>query len=194
MQSTPTFLEGQSRYGLLFWLRTAAWVLVAGAVSPPALAQMPADSAAGEKMEAQSAPDSATPPGAASHSEPAGPATWNKRRAAPTGVEAQLRRLAADLKLDAAQQAKIRPILVARSEEMQRLQHDTRLTPAERRQRALAIGDRSADQIRAQLTDAQRAQYIRPRTVTTVAQAGPAPKRGATATPAMSAPRKGATP
>ena len=107
-------------------------------------------------------------------------------------MDAQLRRLAVDLKLDAAQQAKIRPILVARSEQMQRLQHDAQLTPAERRQRALAVGDRSAEQIRAQLTEAQRAQYIRPRAATTVAQAGPAGRRGGMATPPATAPGKGA--
>jgi hypothetical protein len=120
------------------------------------------------------------------------PASWNRRRSAPTGVDGQLRRLAADLKLDAAQQAKIRPILVARNEQMQRLQQDKLLTPAERRQRALAIGDRSADQIRAQLTDAQRAQYIRPRAATAVAQAAPPAKRGGMAVPPAPAPGKGA--
>ena len=99
---------------------------------------------------------------------------------------------AADLKLDAAQQAKVRTILVARSEQMQALQHDTRLTPAERRQRVLAIGDSSAEQIRAQLTDAQRAQYIQPRAATAVAQAGPAGRRGALAVSPATAPGKGA--
>jgi hypothetical protein len=122
------------------------------------------------------------------------PAPWNRRRKAPTGADAQLQRLAADLKLDAAQQAKIRPILVARNEQMQRLQQDKLLTPAERRQRVLAIGDRSAEQIRAQLTDAQRAQYIRPRAATAVAQAGPALRRGGMAARSTSAPSKGAAP
>jgi hypothetical protein len=194
MQSTATFFEGQSRRSrdeLLCWFRTAAWVVVAGVVSPSALAQVPADSAAGENTEAASEPLRAAGPDTAAHSEPDGPASWNRRPKAPTGVDAQMKRLAADLKLDAAQQAKIRPILVARSEQMQRLQHDTKLTPAERRQRVLAIGDRSAEQIRAQLTEAQRAQYIQPRVAVAEAQAGPAVRRGGTPAPSTTAPSKG---
>ena len=147
MQSTATFFEGQPRPcrdGLLCWVRAAAWVVVAGAVWPAALAQVPADPATGDKTEAASEPQNAAGPDTASQSEPDVPAPWNRRRKAPTGADGQLRRLAADLKLDAAQQAKVRTILVARSEQMQNLQHDTQLTPAERRQRVLAIGDRSA--------------------------------------------------
>lgn len=197
MQSTATFFEGQPgpfRDGLLSWFRAAAWVVVAGAVSPSALSQVPADSTAGEKTEAASEPQRAAGPDTASHSEPDVPASWNRRRSAPTGVDGQLRRLAADLKLDAAQQAKIRPILVARNEQMQRLQQDKLLTPSERGQRVLAIGDRSAEQIRAQLTDAQRVQYIRPRAATAVAQAGPTVRRGGMAAPPTPAPSKRAAP
>ncbi|NML44466.1 hypothetical protein HHL11_11940 [Ramlibacter sp. G-1-2-2] len=194
MQSTATFFESQSRPsrdGMLRWIRAAAWVVLAGAVSLGALAQAPADATAGEKTEAPSEPQGAAGPGAMSHAEEAsGP--WNKRPKAPTGVDGQLKRLAIDLKLDAAQQAKIKPILVARSEQMQRLQQDTQLTPTERRQRALAIGDRSSEQIRAQLTDAQRAQYIQPRAAT-VAQAGPPGKRSGMP-PATATPGKGVTP
>jgi hypothetical protein len=197
MQSIATFLEARprpSRDGLLCWFRAAAWVVVAGAVSPSALAQVPAGSTAGEKTEATSEPQRAAGADTASHSEPDVTAPWNRRRRAPTGVDGQLRRLAADLKLDAAQQAKVRPILVARSEQMQRLQHDKLMTPAERRQRVLAIGDSSAEQIRAQLTDAQRAQYIGPRAATAVAQAEPAVRRGGMAAAPTPAPRKGARP
>lgn len=198
MQSSARIFQGQPRVcrdGLLYWLRAAAWVVVAGAVSPSALAQVPTeDSTPGEKTEAASEPQKAAGPATAAHSEPDGPSSLNRRPKAPTGVDAQLKRLAADLKLDAAQQAKIRPILVARSEQMQRLQHDTQLPPAERRQRALAIGDRSAEQIRAQLTAAQRAQYIGPRGATAMAQAGPAVRRSGMAPPPSAAPSKGATP
>lgn len=194
MKSSATFLEGQPRSscgGLPGWFRAAAWVVVAGSVSP-ALAQAPADSTAGEKKQASGEPQGTAGPDSASHSAPDVPAHWNRRRSVPPGVDGQLRRLAADLKLDAAQQAKIRPILLARSEQMQRLQHDTHLTPAERRQRVLAIGDRSAEQIRAQLTDVQRAQYVQPRAATPVAQAGAAGRRGGMAVPPATAPGKGA--
>ena len=195
MQSIAMFLEGPPRpspAGLLYWLRAAAWVVAAGAVPPSALAQVSPDSAAGETAQPASEPQQAA--GTASQSEPDGPAQWNRRRTTPHGADAQLRRLAADLKLDAAQQAKVRTILVARNEQMQRLQHDTQLTPAERHQRVLAIGDQSAEQIRAQLTDAQRAQYIRPRAATPVAQAGAAGRRGGMAAPSPAAAAgKGAT-
>ena len=198
MQSSASFFQGQprsSRDGVLCWLRAAAWLVVAGAVSPSVLAQAPADSAAGEKTEAASEPPTSAAPDTASPSEPSsGPATWNRRPKASTGVDAQLKRLAVDLKLDAAQQAKIRPILIARNEQMQRLQQETKLPPPERRQRALAVGDHSAEQIRAQLTEAQRAQYIGPRTTTVVAQAGPTMRRSGMAPPPATAPKKGAAP
>lgn len=194
MQSIATFVESPprlSRNGLPWWLRVAAGVLVAGAVSSAALAQGSAGSTAGEKTQAASESVTAGAPDAASQSAPGAPAQWNRRPRPASGVDGQLRRLAADLKLDAAQQAKVRTILVARSEQMQALQHDTRLTPAERRQRVLAIGDSSAEQIRAQLTDAQRAQYIQPRAATALAQAGPAGRRGAMAASPATAPAKG---
>ena len=197
MQSIPTFFEDQPRLSgarLLCWFRTAAWVVVAGAVSPWAHAQAPADSPTAEKIEAASEPQRAAAPETASHTEPGVPAQWNRRRTTAPGPDAQLRRLTADLKLDSAQQAKVKPILVARNDQMHRLQQDTRLTPAERRQRALAIGDQSAEQIRAQLTDAQRALYVQPRVTTTVAQAGPAGRRGGMAASPATAPNKGAKP
>src|SRR6478736_4940188 len=101
MQSLATFLEGQpqpSRDGLLCWLRAAAWVLAAGAMSSSALAQGNADPAAGDKTEAASVPQGAAAPDTASHSEPDASGPWNRRRPAPTGVDGQLRRLTADLK------------------------------------------------------------------------------------------------
>jgi hypothetical protein len=198
MQSTTTFSAGQPRPrrdAMLSWFQAAVWVVFAGAMSPPALAQASADPTDGEKTEAPSEPEGAAAPEAAPRSEPQSepdrPTSWNRPRTAPTGVDGQLRRLTADLKLDASQQAKVRPILVARNEDLQRLQRDTQLTPAQRRERTLALGDRSAEQIRALLTDAQRAQFVGPRGATPVAQAGTTGRRrGAAASTA--APVKGA--
>jgi hypothetical protein len=196
MQSIATLFQlqpGRSHHGSPCWFRAAAFVVLAGALSASALAQMPADSTADEKTEAASEPPTAAGHDAASQSQPEGPASWNRRRTAATGVDGQLQRLTTELKLDAAQQAKIRTILVARSEEIKRLQRDTALTLAERRQRALAIGDRSAEQIRAQLTEAQRARFVQPRATTAVAQAGATGRRGGTAAPpAKALPAKGA--
>lgn len=194
MQSSATFFEGQPRPsgdGLLCWLRAAAWVVVIGALSPSVLAQAAAESAIGENMQPASEPQGPAAPGAAPQSEPDAPVTSSRRRSTPTGVDAQVRRLTADLNLDPTQRAKIRPILVARSEDMQRLRQDTQLTPAQRRERTLAVGDRSADQIRAVLTDAQRAQFVQPRG-TVVAQGGLAGRRGGMAAPRTTSPVKGA--
>ena len=184
MQRTKDAFYGPAwplRSDLLRWLRTAAWVAAAGAATPTALAQAPADPGTTEQPAPSAEPADAAQPNAASEaaSEPA--SAWNRRRTAPVGVDGQLSRLAADLKLDAGQQAKIRPILVAQREQMQRLQRDTPPAPAERQQRILALGDRTADQIRAQLTDAQRAQYIQPRAAPVVAQAPSSAKRSAAA-------------
>jgi hypothetical protein len=119
-----------------------------------------------------SAPDEAPPPAteAAAAEAPAAlpaegepPPVWNRPRPPLQGIDAQLHRLATDLRLDAGQQQKIRPILVAQRDEWQRLQRDPTLKPVERHTRILALGDRVAEQIRAQLTDEQRAQYIKPR-------------------------------
>lgn len=195
MQSIASFIRAPSRLsseGVLCCFRAATWMIFAGAMSASALAQVPAETAAAEKTEAASEPQKAAAPDTASHSDSDAPASWNRRRPAPSGVDGQLQRLTADLKLDSAQQAKIRPILVTRNEEMQRLQHDTKQTPTLRRQQALAIGDRSADQIRAQLTEAQRAQYIQPR-ATTVAQATPARRRGGVTQPPVTTPTNGGT-
>jgi hypothetical protein len=185
MQSTLNFPESPAqplRTGRLHWLWAAASLAATGAVTLTALAQAPAETTgqAGPPAAATEAADAIEPSAAAqSASEPA--ADWNHRRVAPGGVDGQLRRLAADLKLDASQQAKIRPILVAQREEMQRLQRDTQLAQAARQQRILALGDRTATQIRVQLTDAQRAQYIQPRTAVVVAQAGSSAARRPTA-------------
>ena len=159
------------------WLRIVRMALCAAAASAAALtavAQAPAATGAAE-------PAAAADPNAAVEPEAEPPGVWNRRRAAPTGVDAQLRRLAANLRLDAGQQEKIRPILLAHRDQVERLLHDTQLAPAERQKRVLALGDRSADQIRAQLTDDQRAQYIQPRAAPVVAQAASAAKRGTAA-------------
>ncbi len=91
-----------------------------------------------------------------------------------TGPTGTVQRLASDLGLDAGQQERIRPVLMAHRDELQRLKRDAHLAPAERQRRILALGDRTADQIRAQLNDDQRARYIQPR----AAAATPRPNAG----------------
>ena len=188
MQRTKNITTGLARplrSEVLRWLRTSACLAATAAATLAALAQAPANTGAAEPQVSIAEPVAAAEPNAASESANEPAPAWNRRRAAPTGVDAQLRRLAADLRLDAGQQNKIRPVLVAHREQVQRLLSDTRLAPAERQKRILALGDRSADQIRVQLTDAQRAQYIQPRVAPRLAQAPSPARRGA---PAASAP------
>ena len=152
------------RHGFLRAWGTAILVITIGAGAAGVRAQTPEASPADEVPPpatdaAAPAEASATPP---AESEP--PPVWNRPRPPLQGVDAQLHRLATDLRLDAGQQQKIRPILVAQRDEWQRLQRDPTLQAAERHTRILALGDRVAEQIRAQLTDEQRAQYIKPRT------------------------------
>ena len=188
MQRTTYFPNGpwrSLRGELLRWLRTLAWLTASAAATLTALAQAPADTRAAEPPASTAEP--AAEPNAASDSVSESAPAWNRRRAAPAGVDGQLRRLAADLGLDAGQQNKIRPVLVAHREQVQRLLRDTRLAPAERQKRMFALGDRSADQIRAQLTDAQRTQYIQPRVAAPLTQAASPARRGAAAASAPSA-------
>jgi hypothetical protein len=162
------------------WIAAAAcWFLLGAA--PFAQAQ-----STDEETEPPAAPtaaaadaDSATEPGV----DPAAAPEWHHRRPAPSGVDARLAQLSTDLHLDAGQQERIKPILVAQREEAQRLMRDATLKPADRQKRLLALGDRSSEQIRAQLTDAQREQYIKPRTVQSTANEPPRIRRGATKPP-----------
>ncbi|MBS0375936.1 MAG: hypothetical protein JSR73_15260 [Proteobacteria bacterium] len=125
--------------------------------APPSGEEAP--SAAGATAEHER--EAEVPATAPVEAEP--PPEWNRPRPPLQGIDAQLHRLAVDLRLDEGQQQKIRPILVAQRDEAQRLQRDPQLKAPERHARLLALGDRTADQIRAQLTDEQRAQYVKPR-------------------------------
>jgi hypothetical protein len=173
VQRTMNFRERPAC--LLRWLRVAAWVAATGAATLTALAQAHADSGQTEPLASTTEPADAAEPNAAALPASEAAPDWNHRRVAPGGVGGQLQRLVADLKLDAAQQAEIRPILVTHRSEVQRVQSDTQLAPAVRQQRILMLGDRAAAQIRAQLTDAQRARFIQPRAAVVVAQAASIP-------------------
>lgn len=170
--------SGPVRQALRLWLRTAACLAVLGAPSLAALAQEPADHPETEQAAPLAEPATVAEPSAAAQPDSEPPPAWNRRPKAPGGVDGQLRRLAADLNLDSGQQQKIRPILLAQREQLQRLQRDSGLATAERQKRILALGDRSAEQIRAQLTDAQRAQYIKPRTKSPASEPASPVRRG----------------
>jgi len=83
--------------------------------------------------------------------------------AAPTHHESALEQrvtlLAAELSLDAQQQAQVRRILEDQREQVMRVWNDSSLPAANRVSATRVIGDRTADRIRAILTEEQKAKY-----------------------------------
>jgi len=159
------------------WLRAVVFAAALCAPASAALAQATADGAESEPRTSPTESAAIADPSAESTPDGTPAPTWNRRHTPSGGVDGQLRRLAVDLGLDAGQQDRIRPILIAQREQVQRLQNESGLSLAERQRRSLALGDRSAEQIRAQLTDEQRAQYIKPRTSSVGTPTAPTPGR-----------------
>jgi hypothetical protein len=72
--------------------------------------------------------------------------------------------LARELDLDATQQLKVKAVLEGQREQIVRVWQDESVPGALRVARTQAISERTADGIRALLTDAQRQKYFKPRT------------------------------
>jgi hypothetical protein len=79
------------------------------------------------------------------------------------GLDDRVRLLSAELGLDAKQQAEVRQVLERQREQMSRAWSATAVPPAYRVSTTRAISARTADQIRALLTEAQRRKYIAPK-------------------------------
>jgi Spy/CpxP family protein refolding chaperone len=71
--------------------------------------------------------------------------------------------LTTELKLTPQQQQSVRKILEDQRQQVARAWSDTSVPSAVRVKATQAIGDRTADQIRALLTEEQRAKYVKPR-------------------------------
>jgi Spy/CpxP family protein refolding chaperone len=71
--------------------------------------------------------------------------------------------LAKELDLDAAQKIKVKAVLEGQRQQVARVWSDGAIPSAERIGRTQAIGDHTADQIRALLTEEQRKKYIQAR-------------------------------
>ena len=88
-------------------------------------------------------------------------------RPAPTQHESALAQrvtlLSAELSLDAQQQAQVRRILEDQREQVMRVWNDSSLAAANRVSATRIISDRTADRIRAILTEEQKAKYNRAR-------------------------------
>ena len=80
-----------------------------------------------------------------------------------TTLDGRVAIYARTLSLDANQQLRLRALLMWQREQVQRIWNDTTLTAAMRIHATSAIGDATADRIRAMLTEEQRKRYNPPR-------------------------------
>jgi hypothetical protein len=102
---------------------------------------------------------------------PATPARPTRSSPRRPSLDDRVRKLAAALNLDEAQQAAVKRILQQRQQETLRLQHDTSITGSARIDRLRALQDQTVQRIRLVLNDEQKKKYG----PLAVRQAGPAP-------------------
>jgi hypothetical protein len=102
---------------------------------------------------------------AASAAEAASGASQPPARRRHTGspLERRVSLLAKELDLSPAQQSKVKALLESQRQQVARVWNDASVPSAIRISRTQAIGDRTADQIRALLDESQRKKYIQPR-------------------------------
>lgn len=77
-------------------------------------------------------------------------------------LEQRVQLLTRELDLDLEQQGAVREVLRSQREAVKRIWEDTAISPAERAPAVRLVGERAADQIRAQLNEEQRKKYNRP--------------------------------
>lgn len=111
------------------------------------------------EQAATPAPAAATADADASDSSNAAPA----RRTALSPMDRRIALLAKELDLDARQQAEVRRILMQQRAEVNKAWSNESVPAAQRIAASRAIGDKTADRIRAILNDQQRENYIKPR-------------------------------
>lgn len=90
------------------------------------------------------------------------------------GLEGRVQLLASELGLDERQQADVRRILQQQSIEVRRAWNDASLPPQLRIAATRAISDKTAERIRALLTDAQREKYTKARPAMPAQEQSPA--------------------
>jgi hypothetical protein len=93
----------------------------------------------------------------------AAPGRHHRHRAGTSGVESRVALLTAELKLTATQQQAVRKILEDQRQQVARAWSDSTVPSAFRVKATQAIADHTADQIRALLSEEQRARYVKPR-------------------------------
>jgi hypothetical protein len=85
------------------------------------------------------------------------------RRASASSIDSRVKLLTTELKLTPQQQQSVRKILEDQRQQVARTWSDATVPSAVRVKTTQSIGDHTADQIRALLTDEQRSRYIKPR-------------------------------
>ena len=80
-----------------------------------------------------------------------------------SGIDGRLQLLAKELDLDSRQQDEVRRILLQQRSDVNQVWNDPSLPSATRIAATRAIGDKTAERIRAVLDDAQREKYSKPR-------------------------------
>lgn len=139
-----------------------AWVLPLGVQANDVRLAAVDASAASSADEADQPEDAA--PAAAADSAVAPASASNRRPALRVGtLDGRVQLLAKELGLSPAQQGQVKKVLLAQRQQVAALWSDSAVPAALRVSRTQAIGDRTADQIRALLTDVQREKYIKPR-------------------------------
>jgi len=125
---------------------------IAGLVAVHAAVQSSAESAvsaAVETVDAASAEQAAQPAG--------------RRRQTLSPLDRRVALLGQELKLDDGQRAKVKLLLQSQSAQVSHVWDDASIPSALRVKSTQTIGERTADQIRALLSDEQRKKYIQPR-------------------------------
>jgi Spy/CpxP family protein refolding chaperone len=148
-------------------LQLALALALAGlGLGPVRAANEPAEPAeAAGVAEAASATDAAAAANDADEKDAAALAAQDpgQRRPSVSPLDRRVNLLAKELDLNAAQQAQVKKLLESQREQVARVWNDASIPAARRVVATQAIGDRTADQIRALLTEEQRKKYIQPR-------------------------------
>ena len=105
-------------------------------------------------------PDAAATDAPATEVSPGGPTAHRMLR---LPMDNRVRLLAKELKLDAHQQTEVTKVLLAQRAEVAKVWSDPLVSSALRIAATQAIGDKTAERVRALLNEEQRSKYIKPR-------------------------------
>jgi protein CpxP len=97
---------------------------------------------------------------AAAAAPPSGAAARTSRTPRASALDERIALLTAELNLDAGQQAGVRKLLEEQREQVRRVWNDVTIPAGSRVGATRAISERTADQIRALLTDEQKKKYL----------------------------------